>query len=72
VLWHDFVRHPNESTKMTKPPKPPKEERWQTHVYLSPADFKRLAEIAERESRSVTGQIQYYIRQGLDAAEKAI
>jgi len=48
-----------------KPPKEPKEERWQTHVYLTPADFKKLAEIAERESRSVTGQIQHYIRMGL-------
>ena len=43
--------------------------RWQTHVYLSEADYTKLKAVAERDSRSITMQIQHYIRQGI-AKEK--
>jgi hypothetical protein len=39
-----------------------RDRRWQTHVYLDEDDYKQLREVADRESRSVTMQIQYYVR----------
>lgn len=53
--------------KVTKPRKDAA-PRWQTHVYLSEADYLELKTIAERESRSVTGQIEHFIRNGIREA----
>lgn len=53
------------SRGVKKPPKVAKEPRWQTHVYLNEVDFKLLAEVSEKESRSTTMQIQHFIREGL-------
>ena len=53
-----------------KTTKKSKAERWQTHVYLDEEDRKLLLEIAERESRSVTMQIQHYIRIALQQARE--
>ena len=50
---------------MAKTKKEPKETRWQTHVYLTPDDFMRLKHIADTESRSMTGQIEYFLRRGI-------
>lgn len=47
-----------------------KESRWETHVYLTVADYDLLKQIADRESRSVTMQIQHYIRTALQAENK--
>ncbi len=47
--------------KERKQPQP----KWQTHVYLDEIDFALLKEVAERESRSTTMQIQHFIREGL-------
>lgn len=55
--------------KVTKPRKDSPEPRWQTHVYLSEADYTKLKAVADRDSRSLTMQIQHYIRQGI-AREK--
>ena len=48
-----------------KPPREKPEPKWQTHVYLSEADFLLLKEVADKESRSTTMQIQHFIREGL-------
>lgn len=45
--------------------KEPKQQRWQTHVYLTVDDFMRLKEIADKESRSCTMQIEYFLRKAL-------
>jgi len=45
--------------------KTPKPVRWQTHVYLSEGDFMRLKEIADKESRSTTMQIEYFLRKAI-------
>ena len=50
---------------MAKVNKEPKPERWQTHVYLSADDFVELKKIADRESRSTTMQIEYFLRQAI-------
>lgn len=50
--------------KVTKPRKDAV-PRWQTHVYLDEADYQALKTIADRESRSVTGQIEHFIRKGI-------
>lgn len=50
--------------KVTKPRKN-QEPRWETHVYLSEADYSKLKAVAEQESRSITMQIQHFIRVGL-------
>lgn len=50
---------------MTKAKKAPKPERWQTHVYLSADDFADLKKIADAESRSTTGQIEYFLRRAI-------
>lgn len=42
-----------------------KKDRWQTHVYLTEDDFLRLKQIAEKESRSTTMQIEYFLRQAI-------
>lgn len=42
-----------------------RKERWQTHVYLSEEDFVALKEIADKESRSTTMQIEFFLRQAL-------
>jgi hypothetical protein len=52
-------------TKVKKPHKEASEPRWQTHVYLSEADYAQLKQLADSESRSVTMQIQHFIRQGI-------
>ena len=44
---------------------PVKKERWQTHVYLSEDDFVRLKSIAEKESRSTTMQIEFFLRKAI-------
>ncbi len=41
-------------------------DMWQTHVYLPAADYKTLRLMAERESRSITKQIQYLLRLALE------
>jgi hypothetical protein len=56
--------------KVTKSRKEASEARWQTHVYLSEADYTLLKAIADRDSRSLTMQIQHFIRQGIAAARK--
>ena len=48
-----------------------KSDRWQTHVYLSEDDFLRLREIAEKESRSTTMQIEYFLRQAIASYARA-
>lgn len=45
--------------------KAPKSTRWQTHVYLSEDDFMKLKEIADKESRSTTMQIEYFLRKAI-------
>ena len=45
--------------------KEPKEARWQTHVYLNEGDFLRLKAIADKESRSTTMQIEYFLRKAI-------
>lgn len=54
--------------KVAKPRKIAQGPRWQTHVYLSEADYSELKAIADRESRSLTMQIQHFIRQGIRSA----
>lgn len=44
-----------------------KKERWQTHVYLTEDDFASLKMIADKESRSTTMQIEYFLRQAISA-----
>jgi hypothetical protein len=44
---------------------PKKKYRWQTHVYLCEDDFVRLREIAEKESRSTTMQIEFFLRKAI-------
>ncbi len=51
--------------RSAKKEKKPVKPKWQTHVYLDEIDFTLLKEIAERESRSTTMQIQHFIREGL-------
>lgn len=48
--------------KVAKEPKP---ERWQTHVYLTADDFANLKKIADKESRSTTGQIEFFLRKSI-------
>lgn len=55
--------------KVAKPPKEAAEPRWQTHVYLSEADYAALKAVADRESRSMTMQIQHFIRLGIRGAK---
>lgn len=54
---------------MTKPRKT-KEPKWQTHVYLSAEQHKRLLQVAAEQCRSVTSQVEHFIRRGLDAYDK--
>lgn len=54
--------------KATKPRKETKEPRWETHVYLNEADYLELKRIADQESRSVTMQLQHFVRLGIRAA----
>lgn len=56
--------------KVTKPRKEASEPRWQTHVYLTETDYAALKVVADRDSRSLTMQIQHYIRQGIAAERK--
>jgi hypothetical protein len=51
------------SAAKVKKPRKEAEPRWQTHVYLSEADYAALKSTADRESRSLTMQIQHFIRQ---------
>jgi hypothetical protein len=46
---------------------PPRKERWQTHVYLTEEKFVALKQIAEAESRSTTGQIEYFLNRAIEA-----
>ena len=55
--------------KVTKPRKEDAAPRWQTHVYLSEADYLELKAVAERESRSVTMQIEHFVRKGIREAK---
>jgi hypothetical protein len=48
-----------------------RKERWQTHVYLTEEDFIALKEIADKESRSTTMQIEYFLRKAI-AEHKAL
>ena len=57
---------------MARVKKEPKPERWQTHVYLSAEDLVRLKQVADQESRSVTSQIEYFLRQALAAYKPSI
>jgi hypothetical protein len=41
-------------------------DMWQTHVYLPTRDYKLLKLMAERESRSITKQIQHLVRVALE------
>ncbi len=47
-----------------------KEPRWETHVYLTEQDYNLVKQIADEESRSVTMQIQHFIRTGLRVYDK--
>ncbi len=55
--------------KVLKPRKEEATPRWQTHVYLSEADYLALKAIAERDSRSVTMQIEHFVRNGIREAK---
>jgi hypothetical protein len=44
-----------------------RKERWQTHVYLTEDKFLELKRIAEQESRSTTGQIEYFLNRSIEA-----
>jgi hypothetical protein len=56
------------SRRVIKPPKKAKEPRWETHVYLNEADYLALKRIADQESRSVTMQLQHFVRLGIRSA----
>ena len=55
--------------KVVKPRKEAQEPRWQTHVYLSEDDYAALKAVADRESRSMTMQIQHFIRMGIQGSK---
>lgn len=57
---------------MAKVKKQPKPERWQTHVYLTLDDALKLKQIADAESRSVTMQIEYFLRQAIANHKQSI
>ena len=54
---------------MKKPAKPVPKETWSTHVYLDGDMRRRLEAIAEKEERTLTGQVRIFILQGIKAAE---
>lgn len=56
------------ASRVTTPRKETREPRWQTHVYLDEADYIALKQIADRESRSVTMQLQHFVRLGIRAS----
>lgn len=57
-------------TERAKKPRKVKEPKWQTHVYLSELDYKRLVIVSGDQCRSTTSQVEYFIRRGLDAYDK--
>jgi hypothetical protein len=55
---------------MKKTTKKAAQKTWDTHVYLAEADRRACEAIANREARSLTGQITVFIRQGIALATK--
>ncbi len=51
---------------MTSKPRKQPDRIKQTHIYLAEEDYSALKQRADKEARSVNGQVLYYIRRGLE------
>lgn len=51
---------------MTSKPRRDKARTEEAHVYMTKAEKTALQKAADRDSRSVNGQILHYIRRGLE------
>lgn len=48
--------------------KPVKSDKVSFHIRLNPDTAEKLSELAEREHRSVTSQVEHYIERAIEAA----
>lgn len=52
---------------MKKSPKAPEPRRYEAHIYMDEADYKKLKAAADRDLRRVGTQATYYIKRALEA-----
>lgn len=54
---------------MTQQPKKQPKRSAQTHIYMTPAMKRQLERFAEKDCRSVNGQILHYVQRGIEQDE---
>lgn len=57
---------------MSRPPKKSPEKCVEVHIYMTFAMKVKLTRIAVKNHRSVTGQIEHYIKMGLDREREEV
>jgi hypothetical protein len=49
-----------------------RQPRKETHIYLELQTYQQLKYVAERNKRSITAQIEIYVRRGLEAEKRSL